>query len=234
MQRLTNLQLNDMFRLQDSLNRTVNPGWLTANYPWTRAIRVECAELTDHIGWKWWKKQEPNWAQAQIELVDIWHFMLSEVLANSKGDVLLATAEMNVGFDIPYDDVMDLLGKKFTIGGSKLHDLIDLLSAFASAGYVVPAIFEGLMVRTGMTWEGVRRIYVGKNVLNRFRQANGYKDGTYVKEWNGVEDNVRLEQLMEGDPSMTADQLHAALYQLYALVAKPLLAQVELPLQEAA
>lgn len=32
---------------------------------------TECAELMDHIGWKWWKKQEIDIEQAQIELIDI-------------------------------------------------------------------------------------------------------------------------------------------------------------------
>lgn len=37
---------------------------------------------------------------------------------------------------------------------------------------------------------------MGKNVLNRFRQANGYrtaiKEGTYRKLWGGREDNEHL------------------------------------------
>lgn len=35
-----------------------------------------------------------------------------------------------------------------------------------------------------------KRVYDVKNVLNSFRNNNGYKDGTYIKLWNGVEDNV--------------------------------------------
>ena len=37
---------------------------------------------------------------------------------------------------------------------------------------------------------------MGKNILNRFRQENGYKDGTYKKIWNGEEDNEVLARLM--------------------------------------
>ena len=32
--------------------------------------------------------------------------------------------------------------------------------------------------------------YITKNCLNKFRQDNGYKAGTYIKMWNNVEDNV--------------------------------------------
>lgn len=37
--------------------------------------------------------------------------------------------------------------------------------------------------------------YVSKNVLNIFRQEHGYKDGSYVKEWFGQEDNVHLVEI---------------------------------------
>jgi hypothetical protein len=33
-------------------------------------------------------------------------------------------------------------------------------------------------------------------VLNFFRQDNGYKEGTYRKEWNGREDNEYLVEII--------------------------------------
>lgn len=231
MQRLTNHQMFEMIEMQDALNRVVNPDWLTANYPWMRAARVECAELTDHLGWKWWKKQEPNFPQAHIELVDIWHFMLSSALVGVKGNKVDAVASMVGGLQFPHDAVLDLLGKKFAIAGAKLHDQVDLLSAFASAGYVMPALFEAIMANTGLSWAELRRIYIGKNVLNQFRQAHGYKEGTYEKTWHGVEDNVRLEQIMETQPAITVDELRAELWRVYDTV--PMAADAQ-PLREAA
>lgn len=41
------------------------------------------------------------------------------------------------------------------------------------------------------------RQYVGKNVLNFFRQDNGYKTGTYIKVWSGREDNEHLVEVMD-------------------------------------
>ena len=49
----------------------------------------------------------------------------------------------------------------------------------------------------GLDGEGLFREYVSKNVLNHFRQDNGYKTGTYQKTWGGQEDNVHLVALME-------------------------------------
>ena len=41
-----------------------------------------------------------------------------------------------------------------------------------------------------MSNEDVYIDYITKNCLNKFRQDNGYKDGSYIKNWNGKEDNV--------------------------------------------
>ena len=61
-------------------------------------------------------------------------------------------------------------------------------------------------------------IYVGKNVLNAFRQDHGYRDGSYLKIWNGREDNAHLAEIAAGldiaRPSY-ADDLYAALQARY-------------------
>ncbi|MGA1742557.1 MAG: hypothetical protein ACO4AC_10440, partial [Pseudohongiellaceae bacterium] len=49
-----------------------------------------------------------------------------------------------------------------------------------------------------MDWKELYCQYVGKNVLNFFRQDNGYKEGTYDKHWNGREDNEHLVEVMTG------------------------------------
>ena len=49
-----------------------------------------------------------------------------------------------------------------------------------------------LVYATGMNWEVFFEQYVKKNILNIFRQKNGYKQGTYHKEWFNQEDNVFL------------------------------------------
>ena len=73
-------QIRVMLELQDELNCLINPNWIEAEYSWTRAAWIECAELMEHIGWKWWKKQTPNMPQAHMELVDIFFFILSNLL----------------------------------------------------------------------------------------------------------------------------------------------------------
>ena len=47
-----------------------------------------------------------------------------------------------------------------------------------------------------MDFDELYRQYVGKNVLNFFRQDNGYKDGSYIKQWQGREDNEHLVEIL--------------------------------------
>ena len=42
------------------MNTKVHSQWQEQEFEWYRAIWVECAELLDHYGWKWWKKQTPD------------------------------------------------------------------------------------------------------------------------------------------------------------------------------
>ena len=45
--------------------------------------------------------------------------------------------------------------------------------------------------------ERLFKLYKLKFVLNQFRQDHGYKDGSYIKMWNGVEDNKAAIALSE-------------------------------------
>jgi len=53
--------------------------------------------------------------------------------------------------------------------------------------------------------------YVGKNLLNRFRQEHGYKEGTYTKVWNGREDNVVMQEILSARPGIDPEELYAKL-----------------------
>lgn len=59
-------------------------------------------------------------------------------------------------------------------------------------------------------------LYFGKNVLNQFRQDNGYKDGTYIKMWNGKEDNLyMLEIVDELGKDANANNIYEKLDKIY-------------------
>lgn len=59
------------------------------------------------------------------------------------------------------------------------------------------------------------RYYFGKNVLNKFRQDNGYKEGTYNKIWNGKEDNVAMLEIVHQLDVINFDTVYNALKESY-------------------
>lgn len=59
------------------------------------------------------------------------------------------------------------------------------------------------------------KIYLGKNLLNQFRQNNGYKEGTYIKIWNGEEDNVAMLRTIEEYPDGGYDEIYLIIEEIY-------------------
>ena len=85
------VQISAMLDMQNAMNSKVHPQWFEQNFEFYRAIWVECAEMLDHYGWKWWKHQQPDIAQVQLELVDIFHFGLSCKIIENKDLAVLAS-----------------------------------------------------------------------------------------------------------------------------------------------
>ena len=84
-----------MLTLQSAMNAKVDPNWIAYRYPYMRAVVIEAAEAIEHHGWKWWKKQEKDLPQLQMELIDIWHFLLSQILLNERGSETAALLKLN-------------------------------------------------------------------------------------------------------------------------------------------
>lgn len=212
---MNRVQLVEMLQLQDHMNSTVNPTWLTAGYAWHRAIMVESVEALEHYGWKWWKKQEPDVPQIRLELVDIWHFILSLSLDRNAGEHAL-TVEMLMKFMTELEEDPDKYGEVSTLG---VHELFDLMAGTAGVSQMFNGgAFMQLMKRFDMGWDTLYQMYIAKNVLNMFRQANGYKEGTYVKVWDGLEDNVILMSIINDHPTASADELQRLLQERYDVV----------------
>jgi hypothetical protein len=80
-------------------------------------------------------------------------------------------------------------------------------------------LFWNLLTAAKLDFDALYRSYVGKNVLNFFRQDHGYKEGTYIKQWAGREDNEHLVELvadLDTGAEDFADRLYQALVQRYA------------------
>jgi dimeric dUTPase (all-alpha-NTP-PPase superfamily) len=99
-------KLEEIFRLQCMLNERIGVDtssmteeeqakWVL-NY--TRAMNQEIAELIDSVPWKWWAKyQELDIQNARVEVIDLFHFLISiaQVLGMDADDVYQAYVKKN-------------------------------------------------------------------------------------------------------------------------------------------
>lgn len=216
---LSKEQAEVMLDLQASMNAKVDPNWVSARYPYLRAVVIEAAEAMEHHGWKWWKKQDLDLPQLQMELVDIWHFILSELLLENEG-ALKPTLELlnKLLTEASLQTEVVQTGETYQLSELDLLAKLELLIALSAMRKIDLAVFAGIMDDCDIGWTELYRQYVGKNVLNFFRQDHGYKAGTYKKMWNDREDNEYLVDIMESldatDPSFK-DQLYTALENAY-------------------
>lgn len=185
-------QLFTMLQMQDDMNTKVHPKWREQGFSWHRAIWVELAEMLDHYGWKWWKHQEPDIEQVHLELIDIFHFGLSARLASGQSVAEIA-AEIEKDLNNPLTQ-------------PTFAETIEVMvsNTLSTKGFDVTT-FAGLMQQTQLNFDELFRHYVGKNVLNFFRQDHGYKTGEYIKVWDGKEDNEVLMDVLRHTDSQSQD-----------------------------
>ncbi len=174
-----------MLEMQSQMNARVHEQWIDQDFAWYRAVWIECGELMDHVGYKWWKKQDPDMDQVQLEVIDIWHFGMSALF---KTEPDLEALAASISADLQLDLAVDI----------GIHEATEALAqhALQTKSFSVPQ-FAVLMKACGLSPEALYQQYVGKNVLNFFRQDNGYKSGTYIKLWAGREDNEHLVEILE-------------------------------------
>lgn len=179
-------QIAAMLDLQDGFNQRLDRHWRQAGFAWHRAIWLECAELMDgHCAWKWWKgAPQGDAAQARLELVDIWHFLMSWGLARGGEEAAIAATvrELDSGRAAGVGDIeaVEALARA----------AVNQDFAAACAAFVTACLCYRL------SGQALYQTYVGKNALNVHRNTHGYKQGTYLKIWDGREDNEHLAEIL--------------------------------------
>lgn len=223
-------KIETMLALQQKLNDTTNgEGWengITKNgktIDWRRCVYLEAAELIESYPWKHWKNIDasPDYENIKIEAVDIWHFVMSEALRiykiEEKGNVkeLTYAISQEKGYKIfagesqaTYKDYY----KEIRIVEDFIKSLFcnDPIEALISKFFTVAGL-------SGLNLDTLYQLYIGKNVLNIFRQDHGYKDGSYIKIWNGSEDNVVMQKILEKHKEISPEELYKALEESYVL-----------------
>tara|TARA_B110000503_G_scaffold32105_1_gene52101 strand:+ start:552 stop:1160 length:609 start_codon:yes stop_codon:yes gene_type:complete len=195
-----------MLIMQDRMNSRVHEHWVEQNFEWYRAAWIECGELIEHYGYKWWKKQNVDIEQVRLEIIDIWHFGLSALFHDGKSIEQIA---VDIEAEVSEFEAVGL-GVRDATEALALHSL--QTRSFS------PSCFWELMLSAGLDFDSLYSAYVGKNVLNFFRQDNGYKEGSYVKNWAGREDNEHLVELvapLDKSADDFADQVYRALENRY-------------------
>ena len=171
--------------IQDELNEATHLDWKNGAQTWHRAIWLEAAEAIESCPWKWWKKGDMNIENVRIEIIDMWHFALSLQCLEHKADITLLESELSEVFnrETPESDdyIIDKLENIAQLAINK-HAPNEILWSLAGAASTL-----------GMNYDDLTKLYVGKSVLNKFRQDNGYKEGTYIKMWGESEDNVSMQ-----------------------------------------
>ena len=223
-----------MLQLQAQLNDATNgEEWtkgVTKNAKvinWKRCIYMECAEMIDSFSWKHWKNidQEPDWDNLQIEVVDVWHFIMSLAIENYANNFKGGIEDLAINISqLESFSSIDVKYTSFEIQDNiirKVENIIRLaLSEEILDIEVLVAEFFDLALMSGLNLETLYRLYVGKNILNQLRQDNGYKDGSYIKIWNGEEDNVVMKRVWEEDANIKPDALYKELTKLYLELTK--------------
>ena len=135
--------LHTMADMQEQHNVLVHPQWREQGFEFYRAMWVECAEMLDHFGWKWWKQQTPDIDQVKLELVDIWHFALSELMRERAIDPAVAEQLATVSVDKATDPESFRLAIE-TLAAACLSTRSIDLSAFCAAMAALPMDYAEL------------------------------------------------------------------------------------------
>lgn len=191
---------------------------------WLRCIYMESAEMIDSFGWKHWKSiaQPTDYANLQIEIVDVWHFVMSLVLefTYKNGAENIEELAERIFKTPEYQKLNSELTLAFGADDvlmTKIENVMRLSLIPVSPemiGAIIEEFFE-LAHLGALNSTQLYRLYVGKNILNQFRQDHGYKEGSYIKIWNGLEDNAVMKSAWEKNPDMTPEELYKALEEAY-------------------
>ena len=217
-----------MLQLQQQLNDATNgKGWekgVTKNgklIDWKRCSYLECAELIESYPWKHWKNinAQPDYANIKIEAVDIWHFIMSQGLEDYKiqnlGSIETLASNINAlpNFQTFHKDITPTTKNHYE-QIEVVEELMKTLFCDESTEKLMESFID-VAVQSGLNLDALYKLYVGKNILNKFRQDHGYKEGSYIKIWNGEEDNVTMQRALKENDTITPEGLYKALESAY-------------------
>jgi len=185
---------NKVVDMQDGFNENVVTNWKNQNLDWWMAIIDEVVEILNSKSWKWWKGtdnyQKVDLANVEVEMIDIFHFLLSLAIQNKHTDFIYSI----------------LVAQSYGKSDKYIKDPDKLIEKVRKEMLVMSSfnLFEMVFVTWAEIWFGLDKSindlvksYMLKNALNIHRQKFGYKEGKYVKVWGDKEDNVIAWELSD-------------------------------------
>ena len=219
-------KLEEMFLLQKQLNDDTNgANWelginkFNKEINWLRCIHMEVAELIDSTPWKHWKdiSSNPDMENIHIELVDIWHFLMSYILQETnipKAVSMTNTHCIYEAVDICAIDIKSVIKEAEKLSYIALAIETGNMPHFSGVERFIDQFFRCCKI-SGLEFSWLQKLYIGKNSLNKFRQDNGYKEGSYIKVWNGKEDNTVMMNILSKLDNVTLNKVYNQLQEAY-------------------
>lgn len=147
------------------------------------ALLEELGEFIASTGFADWKKTVRDEANMDIELID------------------MAVFAINVAY---YEDNVRELYAAPTV--THEHDLIDKIVEMYHKGQWIDITYMIFAYNPELL-----KVIVAKQALNTLRQDYGYRQGEYIKDWNGQEDNTYLE----GFYGQNFEEVYAGMEEIY-------------------
>lgn len=246
------IKIESMLGYQNATNvLAAGENYAKRNLGWDTAIIVELSEMITSGGYKWWKAHTPDYENVKTEIVDVWHFLMSKFVVDAEGQ-FPTTASFIEFFSLRYSTVFrpigmnqeqfDLLMSQEPINPVALQHYSKVLIKRILNGEDYQTIllaFVELCAAAHLSFNDLFTRYMIKNALNNLRQARGYKEGSYHKEWRApeginvinkdgtVEDNyAAVHLIINADDMNTYDDIYGLLENYYDVVVVPHAAEV--------
>jgi dimeric dUTPase (all-alpha-NTP-PPase superfamily) len=182
--------------IQKSFNESIAPGWQLdkqhQKYDFWMAVLDETVEVLGSRHWKWWKNSSKmgdiDWDNIKVELIDIFHFLLSIAIQQDMDHVLfsqLVNIEMTKDenpIKVHDEKFFEEFWNEFLMGVQmKILPItcLKLIDFWYKAGGDANELFKEYRI---------------KAALNNIRQEFGYgAANTYEKMWLDVNTNTKVE-----------------------------------------
>lgn len=218
-----NLTYKEIAEVQSILNSKAdpnNPNWkeVRTENDFKLASILEMAEMIESTPWKWWKGGKADLWNIKIELIDMLHFMISNVAM--RDSIKDNEANKVLGFKEDEKIVKAFFYDNDENKGADRDVSMDIFKALVNDEYDFDFINE-VVKGGGLESNEISSIYIAKYTLNEIRWEGGYALNQYKKMKSGyvdengnaveaVEDNVFLKELVDdfkNNETMTLKEL---------------------------